>query len=1151
MPRLRLDEIHLGSVEDAVGVAAYCDGYSEMEEGAVRRLDWRAARRALHGVVQDTDGEWHETVVYFRPGSPMRFDRGYCSCETGCECRHSAALALAGALASGQDLRLIPAAPPPWEHSLAALLQPASQVRLSGAPGKLATDTARIAIELSLAGAAQPYGLRQVTGPPSLTVNARLVQPGARGSWVGGQLAWGRLEPRGLAAPLTRTQLRVLRELYWTFQAGDRLAGSFHSPYAYGGDKTLDLATFESRQLWSLLDEAESAGIALVYRKAGNVPRYGSAELFLDITRVQPSGELRIAPLVGIDGNDEQVWPLRFIGSDGHGLVYVDRAEAERTPDPALWRFRLATMVAPVPAQLQELALSRQPLAVPPADESRFREQFYPRLRQMASLISSDGSFSLPAVSAPTLVLTAAYGEDHELDVSWEWSYQVGDSLLRTRAELPAGSGGQPGISRELPAGSAGRAAIGAFDRDMPDEEQDRLVSLAQQRELETGYRDLEAEQDILATLDVPAGSLPGGRLTGMETVRFSTEVLPLLASRPGVEVQLSGDPADYREAGDSLRVEVSADELTGENDWYGLGVMVFVEDTQVPFADVFLALSRQQEYLLLPGGAYFSLNKPGLQALARLIAEARALQDLQTDTLRISRFQAGLWAELAELGIVSTQSQAWERQVSGLLSLASGSAGLETEIPLPSGLQAQLRPYQADGYQWLGFLWQHQLGGILADDMGLGKTVQTLALISHAREQDPDAPPFLIVAPTSVVSNWAAEAARFTPGLNVAVITDTVAKRRTRLADSIAGADAVVTTYTLLRLDAASYTAMPWSGLILDEAQYVKNHQSKIYQCARQVPAPVKLAITGTPMENNLMELWSLLSITAPGLFPHPDKFKEYYARPIERHRNGELLDQLRRRIRPLVKRRTKEQVAADLPAKQEQVLEVRLHPRHQKLYQMHLQRERQKVLGLLDDMDANRFAILRSLTMLRQLALHAGLVDPDHDDLPCAKLDTLTELLHDVIGAGHRALVFSQFTRFLERVRARLDDADIPYCYLDGRTRDRPLVIQRFKNGDVPVFLISLKAGGFGLNLTEADYCFLLDPWWNPATEAQAVDRTHRIGQTRNVVVYRLIAADTIEEKVMALKARKAALFSSVIDSGNAFGGALEAQDIRGLFD
>ena len=285
--------------------------------------------------------------------------------------------------------------------------------------------------------------------------------------------------------------------------------------------------------------------------------------------------------------------------------------------------------------------------------------------------------------------------------------------------------------------------------------------------------------------------------------------------------------------------------------------------------------------------------------------------------------------------------------------------------------------------------------------------------------------------------------------------------------------------------------------------------------------------------------------------VFPNPARFADFYARPIERQGSAELLAQLRRRIKPLVKRRTKEQVASDLPAKQEQVLEVELHPRHRKLYQTHLQRERQKVLGLIDDVNANRFTILRSLTLLRQLSLHAGLVDPEQEDLPCSKLDALLDLLGDVIGGGHKALVFSQFTRFLERTRSRLDEAGIPYCYLDGRTRDRALVIQRFKDGQTPVFLISLKAGGFGLNLTEADYCFLLDPWWNPATEAQAVDRTHRIGQTRNVVVYRLISKDTIEEKVMALKERKAALFSSVIDSGNAFAGGLDADDIRGLFD
>ena len=403
---------------------------------------------------------------------------------------------------------------------------------------------------------------------------------------------------------------------------------------------------------------------------------------------------------------------------------------------------------------------------------------------------------------------------------------------------------------------------------------------------------------------------------------------------------------------------------------------------------------------------------------------------------------------------------------------------------------------------------------------------------------EDPAGPPFLIVAPTSVVPNWAAEAARFAPGLTVTAVQETDARRGQPLAELIAGADAVVTSYALLRIDIASYAAAGWSGLILDEAQFAKNHQSKVYQCARRLPARFKLAITGTPMENNLMELWALLSITAPGLFPSPDRFRDYYARPIEKSGQPELLGQLRRRIRPLVRRRTKEQVASDLPPKQEQVLEVDLHPRHRRLYQTHLQRERQKVLGLIDDLNANRFTIFRSLTLLRQLSLHAGLVDEAYRDVPSSKIDVLAEQLLDVVGGGHRALVFSQFTGFLGKVREELDSRGIAYCYLDGSTRNRAAVIERFRAGDVPVFLISLKAGGFGLNLTEADYCFLLDPWWNPATEAQAVDRTHRIGQTRNVMVYRLIARDTIEEKVMALKARKAELFASVLDEGNAFG-------------
>jgi SNF2 family DNA or RNA helicase len=303
--------------------------------------------------------------------------------------------------------------------------------------------------------------------------------------------------------------------------------------------------------------------------------------------------------------------------------------------------------------------------------------------------------------------------------------------------------------------------------------------------------------------------------------------------------------------------------------------------------------------------------------------------------------------------------------------------------------------------------------------------------------------------------------------------------------------------------------------------------------------------------MENNLMELWSLLSITAPGLFPSPTRFERYYRTPIEKAKDTELLAQLRRRIRPLMLRRTKEQVLTDLPDKQEQVIELELNARHRKVYQTHLQRERQKVLGLLGDLDQNRFEIFRSLTLLRQASLHAALIDPKYAKVPSTKLDVLMDQLHDIVGDGHRTLVFSQFTRFLGAARQRLDAAGIEYCYLDGKTRKRAAVLAKFSSGAVPVFLVSLKAGGFGLNLTEADYCVLLDPWWNPATEAQAVDRIHRIGQTKKVMVYRLVAKDTIEEKVMALKGAKAALFSSVMDDGGFESGALTEADIRGLLD
>jgi SNF2 family DNA or RNA helicase len=393
-------------------------------------------------------------------------------------------------------------------------------------------------------------------------------------------------------------------------------------------------------------------------------------------------------------------------------------------------------------------------------------------------------------------------------------------------------------------------------------------------------------------------------------------------------------------------------------------------------------------------------------------------------------------------------------------------------------------------------------------------------------------------------------EAARFAPGLRVVAVTETERKRGTALRGEVAGAHLAVTSYALFRIDERSWAELPWSGLVLDEAQFVKNHRARTYRCARLLPAPVKLALTGTPLENSVMDLWAIMSIVAPGLFPDPQRFSDTYRIPVEREGNAERLAQLRRRIRPLVLRRTKEVVAADLPPKTEQVLEVVLEPRHEKLYQTHLQRERTKVLGLVEDMSKNRMTIFRSLTLLRQLSLDPALVDQDYSDVRSSKAEVFLENLREVVAEGHRVLVFSQFTRFLRTIRDRLTAEGIEWVYLDGHTRNRDARIEEWRAGTAPVFLISLKAGGFGLTLTEADYVFVLDPWWNPASEAQAVDRAHRIGQDKPVVVYRLVAVGTIEEKVMELKARKQALFSRVVDDGALASGALTADDVRGLF-
>ena len=753
----------------------------------------------------------------------------------------------------------------------------------------------------------------------------------------------------------------------------------------------------------------------------------------------------------------------------------------------------VADLTAPMPLAVRHL-VDGPGFTVPPAEAEEFRAEL-PVLMRHLPVRAETATIELPEPLTPTLALTVTWHSATKAGLAWTWEY--GDD----------GSRSCP-ITSSDPLG---------------------------------GVRDRTAERALRAL--VAEHLLRTTTATDGEALTLAIHDLPHLRTLEGVRVVEEERP-DFREVDVAPEIRFELVEPEGDHtttDWFDLAVSVRVADESLPLPDVLAALTLGEEFLVLPSGMYVTTDRPEFARLREVVAAAAELHDREGDRIGVGRQDLGLWAQLAETGLVDTQVAEWVRRAEALRDLT------ELPRPEPRGLVTELRSYQREGFWWLAFLWQHGLGGILADDMGLGKTLQVLALIAHARAERPLDGPFLVVAPTSVVTAWADEAARHAPDLRFGVVrrgTDDVAEIARE-------SDVVVTTYTLLRLAQDDYAAIGWAGLVLDEAQQVKNHQSKTYTAVRMIDAPFRLAVTGTPFENRLMELWSLLSVTVPGLYPWPRRFAERVVRPIERDGDQAVLDRFRARVKPFLLRRTKELVADDLPPKQEQVLSVELEPKHRRIYDTHLARERQRILGLVDDFDRNRVAIFSALTTLRQLALDPALVDDEHDDVGSAKLDVLVDHLAEITAEGHKALVFSQFTSFLGRVRSRLQDVGIPTTYLDGSTRDRAAVIDDFRSGTAPVFLISLKAGGVGLTLTEADYVFVLDPWWNPAAEAQAVDRAHRIGQTRHVHVYRLVATDTIEEKVMELKARKAELFAQVIDGDGAMSTTIGADDIRGLFE
>ena len=737
-------------------------------------------------------------------------------------------------------------------------------------------------------------------------------------------------------------------------------------------------------------------------------------------------------------------------------------------------------------------------LHIPAADVAEFRGTWLPALLKRFSMASSDGSFD--AQARPDVSVVGTVRRDGEsVVVRWWAEYLQGESRSRTPVA-----------------------------HCMEDEAVAEIV-----RRVETWGRGMDS-----ALWSAPPRT---GRLAPWRVPAFLEEVVDT-EGIDGLVWDVAEDvrAIDVRE--DGFEVDLNVD--PAERDWFDLNVRLRLGNATISVREALEAIAGGQDYVEV-AGTWVRLDGERIRSLATLLEEARTLVGWDGEGVRLTPMQVGVVDLFATASDHVAMSDAWRMRIAPLRD-ASTDAGLP---PLPS-LATILRPYQRRGHAWLTARLSGGIGGILADDMGLGKTVQILSAVAALRAHAGESSPVLVVVPTSVVGVWLDQARTFTPALEVRVVKETATRRGTTIREEVENADIVVTSYTLARLESEQWSQVRLGGLVIDEAQAVKNPRTATYRALRDLDAPWKLAVSGTPIENSLSDLWSLLSLTCPGLLPPWEAFQQQVRKPIENGTDPAMLARLSAYVAPFVLRRTKEEVAPDLPDKIVDVVRVDLGKEHRHIYDQFLARERARILDLLRDVDANRMSVLASITRLRQLALDPALVEKSYAHVGSAKIEYLADRLDEIVPLGHQALVFSQFTSFLERIRHMLERRGISVVQLDGSTRGRAEVIEKFRSGQAQVFLISLKAGGSGLTLTEADYVYVMDPWWNPAAEEQAIDRAHRIGQTKKVNVYRMVATDTIEAKVVELQDRKRQLISSVMN-GTGTGARLSEADLRGLLD
>jgi superfamily II DNA or RNA helicase len=643
--------------------------------------------------------------------------------------------------------------------------------------------------------------------------------------------------------------------------------------------------------------------------------------------------------------------------------------------------------------------------------------------------------------------------------------------------------------------------------------------------------RDIEAEQQALAALYTRGCRLEWIQQTGDRVLQIAATAVPRL-------VRQAMDDAWHVEAEGRIYRRPATPTIAVHSgiDWFELHGDVAYDDQRASLPALLAALDRGETFVTLGDGTMGLLPEEWLRRHA-LVAR---LGSPSGDHLRFKTTQAAILDALLAAQPDVSCDDLFARARAELQAFA----GITPADPPPT-FTGTLRAYQRDGLGWLLFLQRFGFGGCLADDMGLGKTVMVLALLAARRESHgrDKRMPSLVVAPRSLVFNWRQEAARFAPGLTV---MEYVGAGRAALRAAFGEHDIVLTTYGTLRRDAVPLAAVPFDYVVLDEAQAIKNASSVSAKTTRLLQARHRLALSGTPIENHVGELWSLFEFLNPGLFGTARAFDR--AAPGARL-DDEALSLLARALRPFILRRTKAQVATELPAKTEQTVFCELERPQRALYDELRAHYRQTLLG--DDapsLGRAKLQVLEALLRLRQAACHPGLIDRRRAAEASAKLDVLVPRLIEAVDEGHKTLVFSQFTSLLAILRARLDSERMPYEYLDGRTRDRQSKVERFQTDPgCRLFLISLKAGGLGLNLTAAEYVFLLDPWWNPAVEAQAIDRAHRIGQARHVFAYRLIARDTVEERVLELQQHKRRLADAILTADNSVIRDLRREDLE----